>query len=209
MTGETPAPSDADIEAALKNVGVSAPDPKTFVVKLTHPTGYFLDIVALWVAAPIQEKWVKTPNFTEAANYVSSGPFMMKSWTHQAEIVLVPNPNWYGQKPTLTTIHYAIGGDPTANQASFEAGELDMLAANPSDVPRIKADATLGPLVVTQPTLTMDYWGFDTSSETTYKGQPHKPGPTANKHFRRALSMAIDKDTMMADRLRRPGHGRR
>ncbi len=71
---------------------MSAPDPKTFVVKLTHPTGYFLDIVALWVAAPIQEKWVNTPNFTEAANYVSSGPFMMKSWTHQAEIVLGPEP---------------------------------------------------------------------------------------------------------------------
>ena len=65
-------------------------------VTLTHPTGYFLDIVALWGTAPIQKKWVETPNFTEAANYVSSGPFMMKSWTHQAEIVLVPNPNWYG-----------------------------------------------------------------------------------------------------------------
>ena len=177
---------------------MSAPDPKTFVVKLTHPTGYFLDIVALWVAAPIQEKWVKTANFTEAANYVSSGPFMMKSWTHQAEIVLVPNPNWYGTKPTITTLHYAIGGDPTANQASFEAGELDMLAANPPDVPRIKADATLGPLVVTQPTLITDYWGFDSSSETTYKGEPHKVQPTANKHFRRALSMAVDKDTMLA-----------
>ena len=75
---------------------------------------YFLDIVALWGAAPIQKKWVKTPNFTEAANYVSSGPFMMKTWTHQAEIVLVPNPNWYGQKPTLTEIDFTIGGDPTA-----------------------------------------------------------------------------------------------
>jgi oligopeptide transport system substrate-binding protein len=112
---------------------------------------------------------------------------MMKSWTHQSEIVLVPNPNWYGQKPTLQEIRYSIGGDPTANQASYEAGELDMLAANPPDVPRIKADAVLGPQVVTQPTLIFDYWGFDTTK-----------GPTANKHFRRALSMAIDKDTMMA-----------
>ena len=87
---------------------------------------------------------------------------MMKTWTHQSEIVLVPNPNWYGQKPTLQEIDYSIGGDPTANQASYEAGELDMLAANPPDVPRIKADADLGPQVVTQPTLIFDYWGFDT-----------------------------------------------
>jgi oligopeptide transport system substrate-binding protein len=191
-------PADAAVEAALAKFGVAAPDPKTFVVTLEHPTGYFLDIVALWGAAPIQEKWVKTPQFTEAANYVSSGPFMMKTWTHQAEIVLVPNPNWYGQKPYLQNLVYKIGGDPTANQASFEAGDIDMLAANPPDVPRIKADADLGPLVKTAPVLVFDYWGFDSSSETTYRGKPHTPGPTANKHFRRALSMAIDKDTMMA-----------
>ena len=134
---------------------------KTFTITLAHPAAYFLDIVALWGAAPIQKKWVETPNFTEAENFVSSGPFMMKSWTHQSEIVLVPNPNWYGQKPTLQEIHFSIGGDPTANQASFEAGELDMLAANPPDVPRIKADAGPRPAVVTQPVLVFDYWGFD------------------------------------------------
>jgi oligopeptide transport system substrate-binding protein len=138
------------------------------------------------VSAPIQKKWVETPNFTEAANYVSSGPFMMKEWTHQASITLVPNPNWYGKQPTLREIDYKIGGDPTANQASFEAGELDMLAASPPDVPRIKADPVLGPTVQTQATLITDYWGFNTAT-----------GPTANVHFRRALSMAIDKTTML------------
>ena len=187
MTGAKPAPTDAAIDAALAKLGVAAPDAHTFTITLAHPAAYFLDIVGLWGAAPIQKKWVETPNFTEAENFVSSGPFMMKSWTHQSEIVVVPNPNWYGQKPTLQEIHFSIGGDPTANQASYEAGELDMLAANPPDVPRIKADAELGPQVVTQPVLVFDYWGFDCTK-----------GPTANAHFRRALSMAIDKDTMMA-----------
>ncbi|HEV8402103.1 MAG TPA: peptide ABC transporter substrate-binding protein [Candidatus Limnocylindrales bacterium] len=186
LTGKKPAATDAEIDAALDKYGVSAPDDKTFVITLAHPAGYFLDIVGLWGAGPIQKKWVETPNFTEAANYVSSGPFMMKDWTHQASITLVPNPNWYGQKPTLTEIDFKIGGDPTADQATFEAGQLDMLAASPPDVPRIKADATLGPMVTTQPVLVTDYWGFNTAD-----------GPTANVHLRRALSMAIDKDTML------------
>ena len=186
LTGKKPAATDAEIDAALANYGVSAPDDKTFVITLAHPAGYFLDIVGLWGAGPLEKKWVETPNFTEAANYVSSGPFMMKDWTHQASITLVPNPNWYGQKPTLTEIDFKIGGDPTADQATFEAGQLDMLAASPPDVPRIKADATLGPMVQTQPVLVTDYWGFNTAS-----------GPTANVHLRRALSMAIDKDTML------------
>ena len=187
LTGKKPAATDAEIDKAIGNYGVAAPDDKTFVITLAHPAGYFLDIVGLWGAGPLEKKWVETPNFTEGANYVSSGPFMMKTWTHQAEIVLVPNPNWYGQKPTLTEIDFKIGGDPTADQATFEAGGLDMLAASPPDVPRIKGDATLGPLVHTQPVLVTDYWGFNTGS-----------GPTANVHLRRALSMAIDKDTMLS-----------
>ena len=179
--------SDATIDAALKNLGVAAPDPKTFVLTLAHPSSYILDIVALWGTAPMEKKWITSKNATEAANFVSSGPFMMKSWTHQAEIVLVPNPNWYGVKPQLSEIDFKIGGDPAADQATYEAGQLDDLAASPPDVPRIKADATLGPQVTTTPVLVFDYWGFNA-----------KTGPTTNVHFRRALSMAIDKDTMLA-----------
>ena len=179
--------SDATIDAALANLGVAAPDDKTFVLTLAHPSSYILDIVALWGTAPMQKKWITSPNATEAANFVSSGPFMMKSWTHQAEITLVPNPNWYGTKPQLSEIDMKIGGDPAADQATFEAGQLDDLAASPPDVPRIKADPVLGPQVTTTPVLVFDYWGFNAKS-----------GPTTNVHFRRALSMAIDKDTMMA-----------
>jgi oligopeptide transport system substrate-binding protein len=183
-----PPASDADIQAAVDAFGVAAPDPKTFVVTLEQPTGYFLNLAALWGTAPYQEKWITSPNATEAENYVTSGPFKLKSWTHQAEIVLEPNPNWYGDiKPTLQEIRYHIGGDPSAAQAAFEAGETDMLKAPPDEVPRIKDDPELGPLVQTLPVLVFDYWGFDTSK-----------GPTANVHFRRALAMSVDKETLLA-----------
>ena len=190
--------SDADIQAAIDKFAVSAPDPKTFVVKLAHPTGYFVDVATLWGVAPYQKKWAESPNFTEAENYVSSGPFKLKSWSHQAEIVLEPNPNWYGTKPTLQEIRYHIGGDPAASQLAFEAGEYDMLKAPPDQVPTIMANPELGPITTPMATTVFDYWGFDSSSLETYKGKPHKVGPTANKHFRRALAMAIDKDTLLA-----------
>ena len=190
--------SDADIQAAIDKFAVSAPDPKTFVVKLAHPTGYFVDVATLWGVAPYQKKWAESPNFTEAENYVSSGPFKLKSWSHQAEIVLEPNPNWYGTKPTLQEIRYHIGGDPAASQLAFEAGEYDMLKAPPDQVPTIMANPELGPITTPMATTVFDYWGFDSSSLETYKGKPHKVGPTANTHFRRALAMAIDKDTLLA-----------
>ncbi len=191
--------TDAEIQAAVDGLGVSAPDDKTFVVKLDHPTGYFLDLAALWGTAPYQQKWAESPNFTEAENYVSSGPFKMKSWTHQSEIVLEQNPEWYGEtKPTLTEIRFHIGGDPAAAQLAFEAGEYDSLKAPPDQVPTIMENPELGPITFPVATTVFDYWGFDSSSEDPYKGNPHKVGPTSNKHFRRALAMAIDKDTLLA-----------
>ena len=167
---------------------MSAPDDKTFVVKMDHPTGYFLDLATLWGTAPYQEKWITSPNATEAGNYVSSGPFQLKAWEHQSEIVLEPNPNWYGDvKPTLTEVRYHIGGDPAAAQAAFEAGEYDTVKAPPDQVPRIMDDPELGPITQAVPSVVFDYWGFNTAK-----------GPTANRSLRRALAMAIDKDTLLA-----------
>ena len=112
----------------LAKVGVAAPDDKTFVVNLTTPATYFLDIVALWITVPIQEKWITSPNATEAANYVGSGPFMLDTLEPQqpdhpqAEPELVRR-----RKPTLTEIDMSMTTEPAQGQAAFEAGELDMV----------------------------------------------------------------------------------
>src|SRR5262245_33589606 len=96
LAGKDPAPTDAEVTALLDKVGVSAPDDKTVVIKLSTPATYFIDVLALWIAVPVQEKWITTPNATEAANYVGSGPFVLDKWAHNSQIVLKPNPNWSG-----------------------------------------------------------------------------------------------------------------
>ena len=54
LADKTPAATDAEIAAGLAKVGVSAPDPKTFVVKLSSPATYFLTQAGRWVFGPIQ-----------------------------------------------------------------------------------------------------------------------------------------------------------
>jgi oligopeptide transport system substrate-binding protein len=193
LAGKKPAPTDAEIDALLAKLGVSAPDPKTFVVKLNTPATYFVTAAALWVFAPIQEKWIKSPGATEAANFVASGPYIMTEWNHNSEIVLKPNPNWYGeQKSILTEIDMTMTAEPAQAQAAFEAGELDMVLPPTEDIKRIQADSTLGPQVLQVPTFGITYYDFgmyqDPKLETS-----KKPGPTANKDFRIALTQAIDK----------------
>jgi len=174
--------TDADIDAALANLGVAAPDDKTFVVTLAKPATYFQSVIALWIAVPVQEKWVTSPNFTEAGNYVSSGPFILDTWAHNSQIILKPNPTWYGTKPILTEIDMSMTAEPAQGQAAYENGELDMVATPSEDIQRVQADPVLGPQVVQIPQLAITYYTYN-----------NKTGPTANKDFRIALTQAVDK----------------
>ena len=48
--------SASAIDTFLSGLGLSAPDPNTFVVKLQHPAAFFKWVVTLWVAAPIRNE---------------------------------------------------------------------------------------------------------------------------------------------------------
>jgi len=193
LAGAKPAPTDAQIQTLLDKLGVAAPDPKTFVVTLNTPATYFVTAAALWVFAPIQEKWITSPGATEAANFVSSGPYLLSEWNHNSEIVLKPNPKWYGdQKSILTEIDMTMTAEPAQAQAAFEAGELDMVLPPTEDIKRIQADATLGPQVLQVPTFGITYYDFGNYQDPKLATSKN-PGPTANKDFRIALSQAIDK----------------
>jgi oligopeptide transport system substrate-binding protein len=204
MAGADPAPSDADIDAALDKFGVEAPDDKTFIVHLSTPATYFLTAMTLWVTVPIQEKWITSENATEAANYVSSGPFLMDTWDHNSEIVLKPNPNWYGDvKPTLTELHIPIFSEPAAIQNAYENDEVDtLMPVAAENIPRVKDDPILS-LEYAEPTqLSITYYTFNNGTDPSGEGtlarcQDPKACPTNNKNFRIALTEAIDKQAFI------------
>jgi oligopeptide transport system substrate-binding protein len=197
MAGADPAPSDATIQAAVDKLGVSAPDDKTLTIKLNTPASYFLTALTLWVFVPIQEAWITSPNATEAGNYVSSGPFVLDSWTHNSDLTLKQNPNWWGDiKPTLTTLNFFLRSDPAADQAAYEAGELDMVQTPSPDIQRVMTDPTLGPQVLQVPLFSIDQYDFNNFQDPKLESFK-TPGPTANRDFRIALTQSIDKQAMI------------
>ncbi len=200
MAGADPLPSDAEITAALDNLGVAAPDDKTFVVTLDTPATYFLSALTLWVGVPMQESWITSAGATEAANYVSSGPFMLDTWNHASEIILKPNPNWYGDvKPTLTEIHMSMSPEPAQAMAAYETGEIDMMFPVPSeDILRVKDDPVLSLEYSEQSDLSITYYNYNNGLNSAGTGPSArctdpKACPTSNANFRKALTQAIDK----------------
>ena len=183
IAGDAPA---AEIDAALAAFGVSAPDPKTFVVNLVKPATYFLSIASLWHGVPMKESWITKPGATEAANYVSSGPFILAEWVHNSSIKLTPNPEWYGPKPTLTEIQMSMIEEPAQGQAAYENDELDMFLTPGADIRRVQDDPVLGKEVVSSPQFAIGYYGYNMKGKYT-----------SNLNFRAALSSAIDKAALI------------
>ena len=189
--------SDADINKMLDAFGVAAPDDKTFVVTLAHPAAYFIFIATLYGTVPLEEKWVNTKDFTEAANWVGSGPMTLKSWVHNSKIVLVPNQYWnpeisstMGGAPTIKEVDYAMITDPAASLAAYEADELDIGGVPSQEVSRIQGDPKLSKEVLSGATLSITYFGFDVKQA--------KSPFTKSIKLRQAFNEAIDKKTMMA-----------
>jgi oligopeptide transport system substrate-binding protein len=190
-------PSDDEIETALDNLGVVAPDDRTFVVHLNRPGTDFLSVMTLWVFGPLKESWINRTNATEAASYVSSGPFILDTWDHGSEIILKPNPYWYGDvRPTLTEIRISMFGEPGQAQAAYEAGEIDMVRTPNEDVRRVRSDPVLRAEYRELPVLAINYYAFNNFQDPT-GARYADPGPTANMDFRIALIQAIDKQAMI------------
>jgi oligopeptide transport system substrate-binding protein len=187
---------DAVLDGLLDELGASAPDDTTVVIDLERPATYFSTIMAMWVAVPVKEDWV---SFSEAADLGSSGPFMVTSWDHNAEMVLEPNPNWYGKKPTLTRIEMKIGGDPQAALASFEQGDLDTVTvSDPANYRQVEQDPELQPLMQDIAQLSLTYYDFNNCQVEgkcpAQTGTANGLSATQNKNFRIALTQAVNKE---------------
>jgi ABC-type oligopeptide transport system substrate-binding subunit len=196
-SGATPT-DDTKIDSLLEKTGVTAPDDSTVVVTLKQAATYFGSIMAMWVFTPHPESWT---SYAEAGDLVSSGPFKVDTWDHNAEIDLVPNPSWDGSagtKPTLTKVQYLIGGDPEAALASYEQGQLDTVVVPGTSVRRVADDPNLKDQIQDLPQQAITYYDYANCQAGDAKcpkesGTSDGKSATANKNFRIALTQAVNK----------------
>jgi oligopeptide transport system substrate-binding protein len=200
----TGTPEDQAIDAALETIGVEAVDEHTVKYTLKTPTSFFPQLTAMWLFSPVPESQT---SWAEAADIVSSGPFMLQSWTHNAQIVMVPNPEWNGAtKPSLGSIEISIGGDPAAAVAAWERGDLDEVSVPSSDVRRVLDTPEYAEQINRSTTLGVEYYDFANCPDAdtcppnaAVGGDARLPGksPTQNVNFRKALTLAVDRAEMI------------
>jgi oligopeptide transport system substrate-binding protein len=178
----------ANGELTIDQFGVQVVDDNTLKVTLEGPTTFFPLLASTWTYYPVPKHVIdeKGNEWVEAGNIVSNGPFIMTEWTHDQQIVLEQNPNYYGEKPTLTRAEYLIYSDVGAQSYTpFENNELDYATPEGADLDRVLADAEASKDLVTFERSNCYFVVCDTTNP-----------PTDKVEFRQALSKSLDRKTL-------------
>jgi oligopeptide transport system substrate-binding protein len=174
----------------LSHIGVKAIDDYTIQFALNQPAGYFPAIAGMWVAKPVP-KWTIEKygdKWTEPENIVTNGPYLLKKWAHEDEMILEKNPDYYeADKVQIERVHFVMVVEASTAMAMYENGELDCPLEVPlEDIDRIKADPVLSKELFIAPRLCTYYYGFNNT----------KP-PMDNPLVRKAFSAAINRQALI------------
>src|SRR6266568_3535479 len=169
-------------------VGVKAKDDWTLEVTLEGPRGYFPVLSAYLAALPGHRASIEKhgDKWTEAANIVCNGPFVLETWEHNKVIVLRKNKHFFGAKD-ITLDKVTIPIIPIASGAlPYENNEIDLTSLQTGDLKRLQSDPRTEKQVFRFP-----YPG------TWYLLPQVTKAPFDNLNVRRAVAHAIDRENVV------------
>ncbi len=212
---------------------VSAPDDYTFVVKTPRPSALLVSTVGAVRIMPkhVLEGPFKAGDFASAYNVstppdrlVSSGPWRLVQYVPGEKTVLQRNPYWYTldqqnrRLPYLNEMVYVVVPDQDAADLKFRSGELDGLDyVKPENYRWYRDNQGKGNFTLYDlgPDLNTNFLWFNLN--TVKKAAPGKkigdPQVDKTKYewfssvvFRRAVSMALDRQAMIPSVFFGEGH---
>lgn len=207
-----------------KKIEVSAPDSYTVVMQL--PAAYALTVDAVG-ALRIMPKHVLEPAFRRGAfasayttstppeSLVTSGAWKLQQFVPNEKTVLVRNPYWFGvdakgqRLPYLDELVFLVAPDQNALALKFQAGEVDGIDnVRPEDFQRYAEQQQKGGYTLYDlgPALNTNQLWFNLN-RVRQAGKGKKVGDPyveaykfawfKNPVFRRAVSMAIDREAII------------
>ena len=154
---------DMDMPKLLDSVEKT--DDFTVVMKLKTPNVAILANLAMDFMAIGSKEYADfllkkgTPEQFDQAP-VGTGPFFFVAYQKDSVIRYKANKDFYGEKPLVDDLVFAITPDPTARYAKLKAGECHVNAyPRPADLEEMEKDPTLK--VINMPGLNVAYWAFN------------------------------------------------
>ncbi|PTM57717.1 peptide ABC transporter substrate-binding protein [Desmospora activa] len=180
-------------DGKAKDVAVKALDEKTLEVKLEAPIPYFESLLTFTTYYPQRQDIVEEHGnkyATETNKMVYNGPFVLSEWQHAKSYKLAKNEKYWDKDTVkLDEITFDIVKDVATGVNLFESDKLDVANLSDDFVDKYAGKDEVVPV----PEASTFYLQFNQDEEYF-----------ANANIRKALSMAIDRETI-TDKLRKDG----
>lgn len=164
----------------VTTLGVHADGDRRVVVDLERGGGDLPAIVSSAPFAIVPASVGDAEIQPDPTTFVGSGGYVLSSIGPDA-IVLTANPHYWAGTPAIGTVRMqtTLGGQSPVD--AFAAGQVDVAPISFVDAGWIAYDRTLGPSLRSDPSLSVTYYGFDTS----------RP-PFNDVRVRQAFARAVD-----------------
>lgn len=178
----------------VDELGIKAVDDYTIEVQLSEPKPFFTSVLTFPVFFPQNQEFVEKQgdNYgTTNETVIYNGPFTMGKWK-QGELGwdLKKNPTYHDKKNVKSDlIHYEVIKESSTALNLFDNDQLDV--------------ATLTGVIASENTENPDFLSVPTSIINYVRLNQKRNGqatPLANENVRKAMALALDKETM-ADKV--------
>jgi oligopeptide transport system substrate-binding protein len=169
-------------------LGVTAVDDRTLVIRLGQPAPYLLGLLAQPGTFPVHSPSLAAhgASYARPGNLLSNGAFVLDDWVLGSHVVARRNPHyWNNARTALEQVHYLHIADAGTELRQYRAGELDVTyVVPPQQFQWIRQN--LPAELHIAPQLSVYFYGYNLT----------RPPFKDNPKLRRALSLVIDRDRL-------------
>ncbi len=176
-------------EMAPSDLGVEAVDEHTLVMTLERPTPYLLSLLTHPSAFPVHPGSVAKHGtaFTRPEILLSNGAYRLLAWEPGSVLKLIRNQQYWNNAATsIDAVNYHVLTQEMTELNRYRAGEIDITGSIPPDSFEQVREQYAEEMHIA-PYLGVYYYGYNLT----------KPPFAGNARLRQALSMAIDRETLV------------
>ena len=168
---------------------IETPDPQTAVVTLSSPYAGWRSLFSVYGVLPahLLEGQDRSAIMKDGYDF-SGGPWKIESWERGTSATLVPNENYWGEKPHLDKVTFLFLPDTTAAFQALKSGQVDVLYPSPQLDAIKQIDAGL-------PGINSQVDSRSGNVETLWLN--NAAFPFDSKAVRQALAYSIDRDAIV------------
>ena len=194
----------ADGEGSTDDVGVRADDgARQVTVDLERAAADFPAIVTSPTFAVVPPTIDAADGLSASDGFVGSGGYRLVS-ENASEMTLKANPHYWAGPPSIPTVTLVTGLSGESPVDRFQANDLDYVSVGGEDARWIAYDAALGPRLLRVPSMSTDFYGFDTS-RPPFDDVRVRQAFGAAVDWRRIARLAVDDAAAVATSMVPPG----